>query len=394
MLTSLALIFILGLCLGGVFKKLHLPSLIGMIFTGIILSPYALDLIDSSILGISAELRKIALIIILIRAGLSLDINELKKSGRPAILMCFLPATTEIIGTVLIAPKLFGVTYIEAALIGSVIAAVSPAVTVPRMIKIMGEKYGTDKQIPQIILAGASADDVYVIVLFTSFCALLSGGDVSVLDCIQIPTSIILGIVLGIAAGSILTLFFRQVHLRDSEKVLIILSLCFLFTALETVSENSVHVSGLIAVMALGMTLYKLYSVLAKRLSEKYNRLWVAAELILFVLVGAVVDLHTAAEYGLKAVLLIFGALIFRMGGVFLSLLKTKLSMRERLFCMIAYSPKATVQAAIGSVPLAMGLGCGQLVLSVSVLAILITAPLGAILTDCLYKKLLTKEDK
>lgn len=389
MLTSIAIIILLGICLGGIFKKLHLPPLIGMILTGIILSPYALDLIDSSILNISSELRKIALIIILTRAGLSLDIDDLKKSGRPAILMCFLPATFEIIGTVLVAPILLGVSHIEAAVIGTVIAAVSPAVVVPRMIKIMNEGYGVKKNIPQIILAGASADDVYVIVLFTSFTALLTGNNVGIFDYIQIPTSIILGIILGLITGLFFNIFFKKVHIRDSAKVLILLSVSFLFTTIETVTENSIRVSGLIAVMALGMTLYKVYPILALRLSSKYNKMWVAAELFLFVLVGASVDLTKAADYGLNAVLLIFAALIFRMAGVFTALLKTNLTIRERLFCMAAYSPKATVQAAIGAIPLSMGLQCGQIVLTVSVLAILITAPLGAILTDSLYKKLL-----
>lgn len=392
MLMSIALMFLTGMALGGIFKKLRLPPLIGMIITGILLGPSVLNLIDGSVLGISADLRKIALIIILTRAGLSLDIDDLKKAGRPALLMCFVPASFEILGAVILAPPLLGVTRLEAAVIGAVIGAVSPAVVVPRMIRIMNEGYGTAKRIPQLILAGASADDVYVIVLFTSFTALLAGNSAGILDYVQIPTSVILGIIMGAASGFLLNILFRRIHMRDSAKAIIILSICFLFTAAETALENSVHVSGLIAVMALGMTIYKLYPVLALRLSSKYNKLWVGAELMLFVLVGAAVEPARAADYGISAVLLILGALIFRMAGVFTALLGTNLTMRERLFCMAAYSPKATVQAAIGAIPLSMGLPCGELVLTVSVLAILITAPLGAALTDNLYKRLLEKD--
>lgn len=392
MLMSIALMFLTGMALGGIFKKLRLPPLVGMIITGILLGPSVLNLIDGSVLGISADLRKIALIIILTRAGLSLDIDDLKKAGRPALLMCFVPASFEILGAIILAPPLLGVSRLEAAVIGAVIGAVSPAVVVPRMIRIMNEGYGTSKRIPQLILAGASADDVYVIVLFTSFTALLAGNSSGILDYIQIPTSVILGIIMGFVCGILLNIFFRHIHMRDSAKAIIILSICFLFTAAETALENSIHVSGLIAVMALGMTIYKLYPVLALRLSSKYNKLWVGAELMLFVLVGAAVEPARAADYGISAVLLILGALVFRMAGVFTALLGTNLTMRERLFCMAAYSPKATVQAAIGAIPLSMGLPCGELVLTVSVLSILITAPLGAALTDNLYKRLLNKD--
>lgn len=392
MLMSIALMFLTGMALGGIFKKLRLPPLVGMIITGILLGPSVLNLIDGSVLGISADLRKIALIIILTRAGLSLDIDDLKKAGRPALLMCFVPASFEILGAVILAPPLLGVSRLEAAVIGAVIGAVSPAVVVPRMIRIMNEGYGTAKRIPQLILAGASADDVYVIVLFTSFTALLAGNSSGIFDYIQIPTSVILGIIMGAVCGILLNIFFRRIHMRDSAKAIIILSICFLFTAAETALENSIHVSGLIAVMALGMTIYKLYPVLALRLSSKYNKLWVGAELMLFVLVGAAVEPARAADYGISAVLLILGALVFRMAGVFTALLGTNLTMRERLFCMAAYSPKATVQAAIGAIPLSMGLPCGELVLTVSVLSILITAPLGAALTDNLYKRLLNKD--
>ncbi len=393
MLTSIAFIFLIGMFLGWIFKKIQLPALIGMIATGIILGPYFLNLIDKSILAISADLRQIALVVILTRAGLSLDIKELKKSGRCALLMCFVPASFEIIGTIIFAPLLFNISYFEAALIGSVIAAVSPAVVVPRMLKVMNEGFGTDKQIPHIILAGASADDVYVIVLFTSFSSILAGNNASIINFIQIPTSIILGIALGISAGLFLNLFFRKIHIRDSAKIIILMSLSFLIIAFQDLFYDYVRVSGLIAIMVVGMTLFAKYPVLAKRLSNKYNKLWVAAEIVLFVLVGSTVQINSITKYGVSAVILLIIALVFRMLGVFISLIKSKLNSKERIFCMLAYTPKATVQAAIGAIPLAMGLECGGLVLSIAVLSIIITAPFGALMVDLTYKKLLKKSE-
>ena len=393
MLTSLALIFLLGLMLGCIFNKLGLPSLLGMIITGMILSPYALNILDASILEISPDLRQLALIIILTRAGLSLDISDLKKVGRPAILMCFVPATFEIIGVILIAPRVLEISILEAAIMGSVLAAVSPAVVVPRMIKIMEEGYGKERSIPQLILAGASVDDVFVIVLFTAFTSLATGGDVSATNLLQIPISIILGIIVGIMVGIGLVIFFNRFRMRDSVKILIILSFSFLLIELENRLEGIIPISGLLAIMSMGITLYQLYNVLAKRLSIKYNKLWVAAEVLLFVLVGATVDLNYAVKAGVFAIVIVIVALMFRMIGVYICLLRTKLSKNERLFCMVAYTPKATVQAAIGAIPLSLGLACGQQVLTVAVLSILITAPLGAICIDRLYTKLLVKED-
>lgn len=391
MLASIAIILLLGLLLGWIFSKLRLPGLLGMIIVGIILSPHALNLLDDSILMISGDLRQIALVIIITRAGLSLNITDLKKVGRPAVLMCFLPACAEILGTVLLAPVLLGVTVLEAAVIGSVIAAVSPAVIVPRMIRLMEEGYGKDKRIPQLILAGASVDDVFVIVVFTALTALASTGDVSVVSFVQIPVSIVLGIVFGIMVGIVLVMFFKRNHMRDSVKLLIILSISFLLLELQNRLEGIVPVSGLLAIMSMGIVIRQKYDVLASRLSVKYNKLWVGAEVFLFVLVGATVDLKYAMSAGIFAVLLIVGALVFRMAGVALSLIKTKLTKKERLFCMVAYTPKATVQAAIGAIPLTMGLACGQIVLTVAVLSILITAPFGAICVDNLYQKLLDK---
>lgn len=392
MLLSIALILLTGLLLGGLFSKIKLPSLLGMIIVGIVLGPHALNLIDESILNISADLRQIALVIILTRAGLSLDISDLKRVGRPAILMCFVPACVEIIGTVLLAPLLLGISTLEAAVMGSVLAAVSPAVIVPRMIRLMEEGYGVDKGIPQLILAGASVDDVFVIVIFTAFTSLASTGELSPVSILQIPVSIVLGIIVGVIVGMVLVKFFRMFHMRDSVKLLIILSFSFLLIELQNQLEGIVPFSGLLAIMSLGIVIKRKYDILAKRLSGKYNKLWVAAEIFLFVLVGATVDLKYAAVAGVSAVLLVAGALVFRMIGVALCLIKTDLSRKERLFCMVAYVPKATVQAAIGAIPLTMGLSCGQIVLTIAVLSILITAPFGAICIDNLYKKLLEKE--
>ena len=390
MLLSIALILLLGLLFGSIFSKAKLPSLVGMILVGIVLSPHALNLIDDSILNISADLRQIALVIILTRAGLSLNLDDLRKVGRPAILMCFVPACIELTGTVLLAPVLLGVTLLEAAIMGSVLAAVSPAVIVPRMSRLMEEGYGTDKSIPQLILAGASVDDVFVIVLFTAFTSLASTGMLSAASFLQIPVSIVLGIIAGAIVGLLLIWFFKMFHMRDSVKLLIILSVSFLLIELQNRLEGVVPFSGLIAIMSLGIVVKRKYEILAKRLSGKYNKLWVAAEVFLFVLVGATVDLKYAAVAGTNAVLLVLGAIVFRMSGVALSLIKTNLSRKERLFCMVAYVPKATVQAAIGAIPLTMGLPCGQLVLTVAVLSILITAPLGAVGIDHLYRRLLT----
>ena len=392
MLTSIAMILLLGLLLGWIFSKLKLPSLMGMVLVGIILGPYALNLMDESILRISGELRQIALVIILTRAGLSLNVSDLKKVGRPAILMCFVPACIEMLGTVIFAPILLGVSVLEAAVIGSVIAAVSPAVIVPRMIRLIEEGYGKSKSIPQLILAGASVDDVFVIIVFTAFTGLAATGAMSVNTFLQIPISIVLGIILGGCVGAVLILFFKKCHIRDSVKVLIILSISFLLLEFENRLEGYIPISGLLAIMSMGIIIKQKYEALALRLSTKYNKLWLGAEVFLFVLVGAAVDLRYVASAGVSAIVLILAALLFRMIGVAVSLIKTDMTEKERLFCMMAYTPKATVQAAIGAIPLSMGLACGNIVLTVAVLSILITAPFGAICVDNFYKKLLVKK--
>ena len=391
MLTSLALIFLVGLCMAAICQKLKLPRIIGMLVTGMVLGPYVLDFLDSSILSISAELRKMALIIILLKAGLSLNLNDLKKVGRPAILLAFVPASFEIVGYVLFAP-----VFLE---ISRILAAVSPAVVVPRMVQLMEEKYGTKQSIPQMIMAGASCDDIFVIVLFTTFLGMAQGAKVSLLRFVNVPVSIFLGILLGAVIGYVLYRFFEtsyqhQNYVRNSTKVILVLGVSFLLTAVEGWLDGKVAVSGLLAVVSMACVLKaKCIPAVSKRLSEKFGKLWIAAEVILFVLVGAAVDLRYTAAAGGFAVLVIFLSLIFRMAGVFVCVLGTGLSWKERLFCAISYLPKATVQAAIGSVPLAAGLGCGKMILSVAVLAILITAPLGALGMDLTYKKLLAREE-
>lgn len=389
MLTGLGIIFLSGLFLGTIFKKFHMPSLMGMIIAGIKIGPYCLNLIDSSVLNIAADLRQFALVIILSQAGLTLNISDLKKVGLSAVLMCFVPACFEITATTLIAPRIFDISYVDAALMGAVLGAVSPAVIVPRMIKITEEGYGIKKSIPQLILAGSSADDVFVIVVFTSLLSLSTTGNISAAGFIQIPVSIILGVGMGIACGILLNEFYKRFELRNAVKLIVMLSISFLLIALENNLKAKLPISGLLAIMAMGITLFKLNEKTAKELSAQYNQLWIAGEIILFVLVGAAVDVSYAVKSGFCAVIILTSALIIRMLGVFISIIPAKLNLKERIFCMFAYTPKATVQAAIGAIPLTMGLSCGHQILTVAVLAILISAPFGAILIDNTYKKFL-----
>lgn len=389
MLTSISIIILLGLSLGKIFNNLKLPSLLGYILTGIVLSPYAMNLIDTSLLNIAPQLRQIALLIILTRAGLSLNINTLKKVGRPALLMCFLPACFEILSVIVIGPLLFGITIVEAAIVGSVIAAVSPAIIVPRMINLIEEGYGEKHSIPQLVLAGASVDDVFVIVVFTAMTALEASGEFTALSFVKIPISIVSGIIVGAIVGIVLVQLFKKNHIRDTIKVLIIISISFLLLELENSISDYIPISGLLAIMSMGVIIKLNYEILAERIQTKYNKLWVGAEIMLFVLVGATVNMKYVADAGILTVIMILAALVFRMIGVFVCLIKTELTMKEKIFCMIAYTPKATVQAGIGAVPLAMGLNCGQMVLTIAVMSIIITAPFGAIAIDKTYKKLL-----
>ena len=392
LLLSFALLLLLGMSLGKIFEQLRLPKLIGMLFTGIILGPYALDLLAPSLLGISLDLRQLALIIILARCGLNLNMEDLKRVGRPAILLCFVPACFEIVAITIFAPMLFDITYLDAVIMGTVLSAVSPAVIVPRMIKLMDEGYGNKKSIPQMVMAGASCDDVFVIVLFTVFTSLADGGHISAMSFLNIPLSVTLGIISGVLVGLAITLLFSKLHIRDSAKVLIFLSLAFLLVSLEEYLKQYFGFSGLIAIMTIGIVMQQKRPEVSKRLSLKFSKLWVFAEIILFALVGATVDISYALNAGLMSVAIIFIGLFFRSIGVVLCLVKTNLTKNERIFTTIAYMPKATVQAAIGGLPLAMGLACGNIVLTVAVVSILITAPLGAILIDSLYTRLLSKD--
>ena len=399
MLTSLALIFLVGLAMAAMVQQLKLPRIIGMLITGIVVGPYVLDWLDPSILSISADLRQMALIIILLKAGLSLNLSDLKKVGRPAVMMSFVPASFEILGYVLLAPRLLGVNVMEAAVMGAVLGAVSPAVVVPRMVNLMETGYGTKQGIPQMILAGASCDDIFVIVLFTTFTGMAQGGTPKVMDFANIPISIVLGVALGAGVGWLLSSFFETAYahrhcVRNSTKVIVVLGVSFTLMAVETWLEGVVSVSGLLAVVSMACVVkIKSPTSVSQRLSEKFGKLWIAAEVLLFVLVGAAVDVRYTLGAGGAAVLMIACALLFRAVGVCLCVAGTKLTRKERLFCVIAYLPKATVQAAIGSVPLAMGLSCGPIVLSVAVLGILITAPLGAIGMDLTYQTLLTWDE-
>lgn len=391
MLLSIALILLVGMSMGWICRKIKLPGLLGMLITGIVLGPYVLNMLDIKLLGISEDLRKIALIIILTRAGLGLDLTSLKKIGRPAVLMCFAPATFELAGMLLLAPRLMGMNLLEAAVMGAVLAAVSPAVVVPRMVKLMEEGYGVKEGIPQLILAGASVDDVYVIVLFSTFSGMMQGEGASVIRFVNIPVSIILGMIIGLTIGVLLAFYFQKVHIRDTAKVLIILGISFLLAAAEDSLTTPVTFSALIAIMFIGVGLQKKREAVAKRLAVKYAKLWVAAEVFLFVLVGATVNIGYLGRVGVRALLMIAGALLFRMAGVWVCLLGTGLKRGEKAFTMLAYTPKATVQAAIGGIPLALGFACGDTVLTVAVLAIVLTAPLGAFAIDLSYRKLLMK---
>lgn len=394
MLLSIALILLVGMSMGWICRKIKLPGLLGMLITGIVLGPYVLNMLDIKLLGISADLRKIALIIILTRAGLGLDLTSLKKIGRPAVLMCFVPATFELAGMLLLAPRLMGMSLLEAAVMGAVLAAVSPAVVVPRMVKLMEEGYGVKEGIPQLILAGASVDDVYVIVLFSTFSGMMQGEGASVIRFVNIPVSIILGMIIGLTIGILLAFYFQKVHIRDTAKVLIILGISFLLAAAEDSLTTPVTFSALIAIMFIGVGLQRKREAVAKRLAVKYGKLWVAAEVFLFVLVGATVNIGYLGRVGVRALLMIAGALLFRMAGVWVCLLGTGLKRGEKAFTMLAYTPKATVQAAIGGIPLALGLACGDTVLTVAVLAIVLTAPAGAFAIDWSYWKLLTKAEE
>ncbi len=397
MIFSLGLILIIGMILAKVFDKLKLPGIIGMLLTGIILGPQVLNLLDTNILGISSDLRTIALIVILLKAGLSLDIKDLKKVGRSAILLSFLPASFEILAYAIFAPKILGLSLIDSLLMGAVMAAVSPAIVVPRMVKLIDEGYGKNESVPQMILAGASCDDVFVLVLFSSFLSMAKGVAFSYKSLLKVPVSIVLGIGFGILIGYLLYLFFERrykngSYIRNSTKVIIILATAFLLVSMEGMLKGIIPISGLLAVIAMA-TSYKIRAEkgVVDSLSDKFAKLWIFAEIILFVLVGAEVDIKYMTGIGSIGIFLIFLGLIIRSFGVFISVAGSRLNKKEKIFTIFSYTPKATVQAAIGSVALNNGLDSGMAILSVAVLGIIITAPLGAILIDKSYKKLLKK---
>lgn len=398
MLTSLALIILIGYALASIFEKLKLPRIIGMLITGILLGPYALNLLDPSILAISADLRQMALVIILAKAGLSLNLNDLKKVGPSALLMSFVPASFELGAITVFGPLILGISYLDAAIMGSVLAAVSPAIVVPRMVRLIEEGYGSKKGIPQLILAGSSLDDVYVIVLFSTFTDMAQGGSIQWMDFANIPISILSGILIGAGVGWLTTFFFAwcsQHHqpIRNTMKTILILGLAFMLLGIQDALDGTLAMSGLVGIIAMACMIRKQSRLeAADRLSEKFGKLWIFAEVLLFVLVGAAVNIQYTLHAGAGAILLLFVGLFFRGIGVYLCLLKTKFTFKEKLFCIFAYIPKATVQAAIGSIPLSLGLACGNIVLSVAVLAILISAPLGAILIDKSYPRLLKKQ--
>ncbi len=379
--------------LGKICSFFKLPSLVGILIAGILLGSYGFNLLDPSVQNISIELRQIALIIILMRAGLNLNLEDLKKVGRPAFLMCFVPACFEIIGTTILAPAFFDITYLEAAVLGTVIAAVSPAVIIPRMIELIEKKKGTEKGLPQLIMVGASMDDIFVIILFTSFLGLLEQNTATANSFLVLPTSLILGLAAGIGIGLLSVLLFRKFHMRDSAKILVILSISFLLLTSENwlkgIEGSIIGFSGLLAVMAIGFTLKQKKKALAERLSAKFSRLWIGAEVLLFVLVGATVNPAYAVRFGFIAIILILLVVFIRLLGVFCCLIGTKFNKKEKLFIGFSYMPKATVQAAIGGLPLAANLACGELILTIAVLSILITAPIGAYLMDQTYNKLL-----
>lgn len=396
MLTSLAFIFIIGMGIAGIFEKLKLPRIIGMLLAGIILGPHTLNLLDGSIMEISSDLREMALVIILLRAGISLNIKDLLKVGRPAILMSCIPALFEIFSFSIFGPYFLNITKLEGAIIGSILGAVSPAIVVPKMVYLMDKKYGTKKSIPQLILAGSSLDDVFVIVLFSTFVNLERGGSGNIMSFVNIPVSILTGIGLGILFGSLFASFLemkyhRDEYIRNSKKIILLLGLSFLLIALEQWLKNFIPVSGLIAVMTMASFLkIKTTTFVSERIAEKLGKIWIASEIVLFVLVGAAVNISYTLKAGYGALLMIFISLFFRSIGVFICMLGTNLNFKEILFCIISYIPKATVQAVIGSIPLSLGLNCGEIALSVAVMSIIITAPLGAILIELSYKKLLT----
>ena len=390
MLASLGMLIIAGWALSQLSKKVGLPPLVGMILAGIILGPSILNVISAPMIAVAPDLRTIALVIILVRAGLTLKLDDLKQAGRPAAMLCCVPAIFEIGGFLLLAPLLFDIPFAEAGVMGTVLAAVSPAVIVPAMIQIIDKGYGEAKKIPQMILAGASVDDVFVIVCFSFFTQLSLTGESNLLSLLKIPVSIILGILFGYIVGKGFVAFFKTVHVNDTLKVGFILSVAFILLALQDMMTY-VPFSALLAVMCMAMVIGKDDFEVAERLAPRFQKLWTIAEIVLFTLVGVAVQLSAVSTVWLPAILVILCALVIRMVGVLVSVAGSPLTWKERFFTAGAYTPKATVQAATGTLPLQMGIASGEIILSVAVMAILITAPLGSIWIERSYPKLLQR---
>lgn len=399
MFLSLALLLWVGLILAALFDRVHLPRLLGLLLTGIVLGPQVLGLLDKGVLDLSSFLRQMALLIILIKAGLTMDVDDLKAVGRPAVLLSFLPASCEMMGYFIFAPILLNISHTEAALMGGVLAAVSPAVVVPRMVDMIENNIRTEKKIPQMIMAGASCDDIYVLVMFSAFLHLARGEHMTWFTFLDIPISVLTALLFGIITGLILVCIFewrylRERYIRNSIKVILIMSSAFLLMGIDPIIQKKVAYSSVLAVLVMALVLNKKApQKVSRRLSEKFGKIWLVAEVFLFVLVGATVDIRYWHHAGWKALILVLVALIFRAVGVLTALARTDIGWADRFFCVVAYLPKATVQAAIGSVPLAMGLPCGALILSVAVIGIVVTAPLGAIGIDRLNQKYIKTED-
>lgn len=392
-ILDLAIILILGFISGFIMEKIKLPKIIGMIIIGILIGPSFLNIISSEMISQSANLRMIALVIILTRSGLSIDYKKLKKAGLSAFLMCFIPAVFEIIGVLVLGPLLLKISIIESLLLGSVLAAVSPAIVVPRMIKIKQEGYGIKKGISDIILTGASLDDIFVIVLFYAFLSLHHSNQIDLNTFIKIPVQIILGVFIGLISGYLISVIFKKVKTNLTSKIIIVFSISLLLVGLEELLKYYFPFSGLVSVIALGMMILIKDNDTACEIENGYKKIWQVFEIILFVLVGISLNFNEALSYGFMPILVIIGALIFRMIGAYVSLIFSDLSKNEKVFVMISYIAKATVQASIGPIALANNLPVGNLVLTVAVLSILISAPIGALLIDKSYQKLLKKEN-
>ena len=393
MIISLAIMTVLGLVVNALFVRIKLPGLLGMLLLGILLGPYGLDILSPDLLRVSDDLRRLALIIILVRAGLGINKEDLIKVGGPAIRISFIPVLLEGFTIAFLAIRLFGFSFIEGGMLGFIIAAVSPAVIVPQMLKLLDQKIGTDQGVPTLILAGASIDDVFAITLFSAFIGLYTGTNSNLTwQILGIPLSIVLGIGLGVVFGLLLGRLYKHYRMRDTKKVLILLGVAIFMTAIESWLQDRVNIAALLGVMSMGFVLMEQKPDVSRRLASKLNKIWVLAEIVLFVLVGAQVDIAIAINAGLLGLLIILIGLSARSIGVFLATLGSHFSWKERLFCVIAYLPKATVQAAIGGIPLSMGIESGGLILALAVVAILFTAPLGAIGMDRTAPILLVNE--